>query len=1067
MKKSLLFKFFRFLILFLLPVSVFAQTGSIKGKVADENGDPLIGVNIILKGTTVGSVSDLDGNYIITNLVLESTQLEVSFIGYINQTYTIDLAKTPNALQDIVLYEDVKELSEVVVIGYGTQKKSDLTSAVASVSAEDLEQSKAANIQEALQGRAAGVHVQTNTGAPGANVSIKIRGITSINGTDPIWIVDGVRADPKTVNAADIESMEILKDASSASIYGADGANGVILVTTKKGKAGETKVTFNAFSGIKNVSKTIPMASGPEFAEMYHEWEVLANKRKYYFSNPDTLPTYNYQDMIFRAAKMQNYNIGVSGGNEKSTFYMGIGYLEEEGIIESSDYKKLTVRLNSEHKANKWLSVGANASYTNQKYNGFEEWELTSEYATPILAAMNYHSFVEPYGEKTTDSEYDKGWSFTPLGNTNNPLATIDLKHREAISQEAKGSFFVAITPIDGFKMESRITGTASTNSNYNFSPIYYITSSNNNNNSKIYRGSGNYNGWNWQNIMSYNKTLFDLHNISLMAGFESSYDKTEWESAERWDLINQTPEMWYFDASLNDTLVIQVPSRSANEGAGYSYLGRVNYDYNGMFLGQFNIRKDYSSKFGPNYRSGVFPSFSAGFKFTELDIVRNTLPYLSFGKIRYGWGKAGNSAIDYYQYYSTIAYEDVYAYSYANSNVSSLGAAPDKFVNESVHWESVVTSNIGMDLTFLENKLSVTVDYFRRHNIDMLMRTPIPLMSGWNVSDSPQEGQPSLPTANVGEIKNSGFEFSTGWKEKKGKLNYGANFNITYLKTITGDINPDTLYAGETKGIGGYLTKTIYGQPVGEYHGYITDGLFRLADTPNGDASELVTNQPYTINPDGEIIYAQPKAHPGDIRFKDVNGDGKLDEKDVVAIGNPNPKFMFALNLFVEYGMFDAKIFLQGTAGNKVFNATKFYQYNTDGAFNWSKDYYDDHYTIDLVDRNGDVASVANDGATYPRVDPKNENGNFSTLSDFYIEDASYLRVKNVEVGFTLKREWTEVINIERARIYVGATNLFTFTKYSGFDPEVGSGETLVQGLDKAAYPSARMYTIGVNVNF
>lgn len=1061
-----------------LPVMVYSQSGSITGSVVDADGEPLIGVNVIIKGTTTGTVSDIDGNFSIKNLELKPYTIEVSFIGYLTENYPIDLSKNPNQTLNVVLVEDVKEISEVVVIGYGTQKKSDLTSAVASVSAEDLKEARAATVQEALQGKAAGVVVSSNTGAPGSDVSVKIRGITSINGTDPIWVVDGVRADPNSVNAADIESMEILKDASSAAIYGANAGSGVILITTKKGKEGDTKVTFNAYRGVQKVANQVDVADGPTFAKMLHEYETLANKRKYFSTEPDTFPTYDYQDMIFRSALMQNYDLGVSGGNEKSTFYMGIGYTNQEGILKSSGYEKISVRLNGQHEANSWLKVGINSSYTRSKYIGFEEWELKDEYASPILGALAYHSFVPPYGEKTTDSEYDEGWSYTPLGNTSNPLATVSLKNREAVYNNGSATVYGIVSPMEGLSFESKLTGSISYNHDHQFYPIYFVTNSNKNSVSSINKGTGFYSGWNWQNLLTYNKTFFEVHNLSLLAGMESGYGKSEWMRAERFSLINQSPEMWYFNASTNDTLVAQIPSGTGEETSGYSYLGRISYDYKGMILGQFNFRRDYSSLFGPNNRSGNFPSFSVGFKFTELDAVRNAMPFMNFGKVRFGWGKVGNNSIKPYQYYSTVAFENVYNYSFNNDPVASSGAAPNLFVNRAIHWEEVVTSNFGFDFGFFDNKLSASIDYFERHNNGMLMTVESPWMAGWIVTDPYQEGGVSDPIKNVGEFNNSGIELSMGWKEQIGAFRYSANANFTYIKTTVGDIEPDTLYSGTTKGIGSNLTRVVQGQNFEPFYGYKVERLFRLSDNPNAEG--VVTNQPFTVNPDGDTLFAQPNAKPGDFKFKDVNGDGKIDEKDMVALGSPNPKFTFALNLNASYdlpnnaGTVDFKAFLQGAVGNKVFNATKFYLFNTDGAFNWGTDYAEDHYTVELYDRNDELVTELNDDAKYPRVDPRSENANFSTLSDFYVEDASYLRIKNLEIGYTLPEVVSNAVNIESFRIYGAIKNLATFTKYSGLDPEVGTAKNeqgfsdpRSAGIDKAAYPVARMYTIGVNVSF
>jgi TonB-dependent starch-binding outer membrane protein SusC len=1085
MKKSTTLNFIRAIIVCILPLGAFAQTATITGKITDAANEPLIGVTVLIQGTTIGTVTDINGVYTLTKVPNQPVTIVASFIGFNSESQQVDLSVNPYAKIDFKLIENIEELSEVVVIGYGTQKKSDLTSAVASVSAEDLEKSRATNVQEALQGRAAGVSVSTNTGTPGSRISVKIRGVTSITGTDPMWVIDGVPGNANSVNASDIESMEILKDASSAAIYGASAANGVILVTTKKGKAGDTKVTFNAYGGIQEANKFVDVNSGPEFIRMYHEYEALAGKRKFYSLEPDTFPTYNYQDMVFRKAWQQNYDIGVSGGSEKSTFYMGIGYLDQDGILKNSSYNKISVRLNGEHTANKWLKIGMNTSYNREQTTGFEEWELKSEYASPILQAVGYHAFVDPYGKKLTTSEYDDGWTFSPMGNVVNPLATIALKHQKNTNHFANGSLFAIVTPVEAIKFESRVNGNVSFNNSYNFRPIYYITGTQQNTTSKLYNSIGYYQGWGIQEILTFNKTFFDVHNITAMAAFESGYSKGQTWQATRVSLINQTPEMWYFDASTNDTLDSQIPDGSAWEESGFSYLGRISYDYKSMILAQFNVRKDYSSIFGPRKRSGVFPSFSAGFKFTELDVVKDAMPYLNFGKIRYGWGKSGNNSVRRYQYYPTVGYFSVFNYAFDDETPTN-GAAPSLNANPAIAWEDVVTSNLGMDLQFLESRLTIACDYFERHNNGMLMEVPSPMFAGWYIFPGSvyQEGGStgsSNAVKNVGKFSNKGVELSLDWKEKRGIVNYGANFNLTYVKTTVGKIVPDTIYLGNTQGMSSYLTRTISNQPFDIFYGFKTDGIFRLKDTPSGDANEICTNQPYTEDAEGNRVYAQDKAKPGDFRFKDINGDHKIDDKDMVALGSPHPKWMMGINLFAEaelpfnLGVVDAKAFFQGAFGQKVFNATKFYLCNTDGAYNWGKDYYDNHYQKELYDKQDNLVTISNDAtAKYPRLDPTSANANFSQLSDFYVEDASYLRIKNVELGWTLPKNVTEIVDIEMIRLYVGAKNLYTFTKYSGLDPEVGGtlntnnhSDPRTAGIDKAAYPTAKMYTFGINVTF
>lgn len=1064
----------------MVPLVTFAQDGKVSGTVKDASGEPLIGVNVVVQGTTIGTVTDIDGNFILSGLPSGPLTIEASFIGYLKETYAIDLAKTPNAKIQIVLVEDIEELSEVVVIGYGTQKKSDVTSAVASVSAEDLEKSQSANISEALQGKVSGVKVSSNTGAPGSGVSVQIRGITSINGTNPLWIIDGVGGDPNSISPNDIESMEILKDASAAAIYGANGGSGVILITTKKGKAGKTQVNFNAYYGVQNVTKTTDLNSGPDYARMYHEYQVLSGVRanKYYSTEPDTFSTYDYQDMIFRKASMQSYDISAAGGNEKSTFYLGASYTNQEGVLIKQNYDKLTARVNGEHKANDWFAIGINSNFSRQKWEGKEEWQLVGD-ASPILGALTYHTFVAPYtGTVLTESEYDEGWSPDVNGNTMSPLASIALQNRQSVSNNTSGALYAKITPIDGLEFQSKIYGSTSNSNTYSFEPIYYITSSLSNDVSQITKSYSDYFSWGWQNTLTYNKTLFDVHNLSFLLGYESGYNKSEWMQATRNNLINQSEEMWYFDASLDNTSTSQLPTGSAQESSGYSYFGRISYDYKGMFLLQANLRHDYSSLFGPSNRDGIFPSFSGGFKFTELDAVRNMLPFLNFGKIRAGWGKVGNNTVGYYSYYPTVASESVYGYYFSDATYST-GAAPNQVANYDIAWEEVVTTNIGLDLRFLDSKLSFTADYFNRHNNGMIMEVEVPDYWGWSVRSSYQEGGSANPYMNVGNLSNKGIELALDWKETRGKFSYGVNGNITFTKTEVGDISPDTLYLGSAKGISSYITRMVANSDFDIFYGYQTDGLFRLSDTPNGDASEICTNQPYT-EVDGQIVYAQPNAKPGDFKFKDVNKDGQLNEEDIVSLGSPYPKFTYSFGLNADYelpynlGKLDMTAFFQGEYGNKVFNATKFYLYNIDGSFNWGQDYYDNHYTSELYDRNDVLVTEANDDAKYPRLDPLGSNNNFTTLSDFYIEDASYFRLKSLELGYTIPKSVTEKIKITRIRIYGSGQNLFTITKYSGLDPEAGvttndNGNTnpRTAGIDKAAYPTARMFSLGINVTF
>jgi TonB-dependent starch-binding outer membrane protein SusC len=1035
---------------------VFSQQRTITGTVFDEAGQAMPGVNVIVKGTSTGASTDADGRFSIA-IPPDSDVLTFSFIGF----RPAELKLEGRSEISIVLVELIEELDELVVIGYGTQRKSDLTGAVSSVSSEELNSTASSNLTNALQGRAAGVYVQSTTGAPGSNVNIKIRGITSFNGTNPLWVVDGVPGvDPNTVNPSDIESFEVLKDASSAAIYGASGANGVVLVTTKKGKAGKTSVSFNAYFGVQKIADYLNVATGPQFGKMYTEYETIRRARNYTFPDYESLPNYNYQDEIFRTAPMQNYDLSISGGNEKSNFYFGMGYLTQEGIMKNSAYEKLTLRVNSESRPNNWLTVGENISFARNEYSGFEEWQLLDIYHTPVLSAINYHPFMAPY-------DSTGNWSSSPLSNTKNPVSMQELLHSGRQNYGAKATLFAKIEPIEGLSFETRITGGANFGNSYNFTPEFFITPSYKNTFSRILKNNSQGYNWLWQNILSYSKTFWDDHHLDLMAGFESGYGKSEWMQAERLDLINEDEEMWYFNASKNDTAATQIPTGAASENSGYSYFGRISYNYKGMILAQGNLRKDYSSRFGPRNRSGVFPSFSVGFKFSELDFMKNHVSSISFAKIRYGWGKVGNNAVPEYAYFSTIALLPVMQYPFAGET-AYLGAGKDILANSSIAWEGVVTSNLGLDLRFLNNKLAISADYFSRKNEGMLLELPPPMMAGWYYEDLYWENNGNLvnPIANVGELSNSGVELTASWKDVAGKFSYAINGNFTYVTTKAVEIVPDTMYRGETNGFAGSLTRTIQGNPIGEYYGYRVEGLFQQSDAEEINGKMMVTNQPYILDEEGNPIYAQPNAAPGDYKFEDVNNDGKVDENDVVAIGNPNPKYLFGLNMDFSYGWFDLNMFWQGVAGNKIFNAVKYYQFNSEGNYNWSAEYIEDHYREDLYNREGELMFEANYDGKYPRLDPFNQNQNFRK-SDFYMESGAYLRLKNLQIGMTIPAQWSRRIGIEKLRIYVSGNNLLTLTKYSGYDPEVGSPNMLVQGLDTGVYPAARIYMMGINMNF
>lgn len=1055
-------------------ISAFAQAQerTVSGVVSDNSGLGLPGVNVTIKGTTIGVVTDIDGKFSI-KVPGSDAVLTISYVGYKTQELAVGEQTSINA----TLQEDVQQLNEVVVIGYGVQKRSDLTGAVASVSSKDIAKTPLTSAATALQGRAAGVQVNANTGAPGANVTIRVRGISSFNtangGGQAIWIVDGVPSGANSVSPSDIESIEVLKDGASAAIYGSSGGSGVVLITTKKGKAGKIEANLNYYHGWQENPSKIDVANGPQFAQMYTELQSILKKKDYKFTNLDSVPSYDYQDMIFRSGKnapMDNLDFNVSGGTEKSNFYMGIGYQKTVGILKGTEFQKANFRLNSDHKINTWLKVGQTFSFNQRKNDGFEEWQYKNEYESPIIAALSFHPYIAPY-------DSTGNWIPKQGGASDSPLPKIDLLEKQYNNYESNGMFYTQITPVKGLTLESRISGGLSFGNNYDFLRKYWYGAGPGQNNpkSQIRRGMDKYFGYTWQNLATYQTTIMNDFNFLALAGFEVGESQSENIAGYRENLLTEAPEMWYFDAGRSDTT--QTNRGSASKSAGYSYLGRINLDWKSTILLQGNFRRDYSSKFGPKNRAGNFPGFSVGLKFTEFDFIKDNVPLLTFGKIRYSYGKNGNNAIPDNVYYATVGVYDSYSYALNNSASLSLGAGPDILANKAVKWESIVQHNFGIDLTFFDNRLSISAEKFNRYNDGMLIFDNIPGYAGWVIRDNYQEAKNKdpRPMVNLGEISNKGYEFSVGWKDEIGKLRYDFNINYTYVKNVCENLSNDSIrYGGkDNKGISGYLTRTVVGQEIGEFYGYEIEGLFQASDTgTNSKGKKVIVNQPYTINTKGEKVYAQPDALPGDFKFKDVNNDGKITDDDMVAIGNPNPRHLFGFSMNLEYGWFDFNMFWEGVLGNEIFNAAKWYGFNQDGGYNWNPDYIANHYReneIEAIGADGTSIAIftANQNAKYPRLDPLNKNGNFSKPSSFFIEDGSYLRLKSLQLGLNFPSKWFTKVQISGVRVYVGAQNLLTFTNYSGMEPEVPQTEPLVSGIDKASYPLARMYTAGISVKF
>lgn len=1051
-------KFLATLFLLLWVCSISAQERTISGTITDISGNPMPGVNISVKNTTSGVVTDINGKYSI-KVPDSNSSLKISFVGYVTQEIQVG----EKTIIDAQLNEDVKELNEVVVVGYGVQKKSDLTGSVASISGSSISRVPLAGVDQALQGRAAGVNVIQNSGMPGGGVTIQIRGLSSINGTSPLVIVDGVPGNLSNLNANDIESIEILKDASSAAIYGSSGGNGVILVSTKKGKAGKTNTSFNYYKGWQEPWKRMEMLNAQEYVTVANRINLLSNPANYkpFSTQPDTFKNYDWQDIMFRTAIMENADLSFSGGNDKSTFMISASYLSQEGILRKSDYQKYTFRINSEHKLNKWLKAGENVNYIQSKNIGYEEWQFQSEYNSPLLNVLKMYPFVAPY-----DSAGN--WSKTP-DNAGSPKIDEDVLNKTRNNYTTEASAFVELTPIKGLTYTSRVNGTLNFNVNDQFSKYYYYSQLANNPINSVSKSISQYYNWTWQNFANYNVSILSDHNVGIMAGFEAYSDVSKNISGKRNKLTSEAPEDQYLSAGQDVATADQLANGTGDHNRNMAYFGRFNYDYKGIFLLNSNFRRDYSSKFGPRKKSGDFPSLSLGLKFSEFDFIKD-FNLISFGKVRYSYGKTGANAPYGFRYSPTVR-NDINALKYIFDGVTlSQGAASVQMANPELHWESMVMTTYGLDLNFLNNKVAFSVEYFNKHNDGMIYSKDLLAATGvyQNPAYRSQLGGDARPIVNFGQIDNTGWEFTLGYKKQEGDLKANFDFNITFLKNKVVDVGGDTSFTGSVGVNLSNITILTEGIPVAQFYGYKTSGIFTEADSKIDSKGKVyIWNQPYKISTTGDTTYAQSKAKPGDLRYVDINKDGVINDKDKTVIGNPIPKFTFGFSCNLEYKGFDLNMIFQGCYGNKIFNGAKSELMTQTPGRNRLKDVLNQYYSP-VYDANATLLDPGNTNTGLVRLDPKGENQNFGRVSDFFVEDGSYIRLKSIQLGYTIPKSIMDKVNVESLRIYIGAKNLITLTKYSGFDPEISSSNVLAQGIDKAGnYPQSIMFLTGINLKF
>jgi TonB-linked SusC/RagA family outer membrane protein len=1016
----------------------------VSGTVKDEKtGELLPGVNVVLKGTSTGTISDGDGKYLL-EVSSSDAILIFSFVGYAKTEVPV----AGRSSIDILLASDVSTLDEVVVVGYGTQKKSVVSGSISSVKASDLESMPINRIEQALQGRTSGLTIAANSGQPGEGATVRLRGITSFNrdgggNNQPLWVVDGVIIDNGGIgylNQSDIESIEVLKDAASQAIYGARAAAGVILVTTKKGKAGTLKMNYNGYYGISEPARKLDLLNASQYATLRNE-AAAANGDPLPYANPESYGEgTDWQSLIFnKSAKRQNHEFSISGGNEKSTFYTSFGYLSQEGIVATdiSKYKRFNIRLNSTHKAKKWLTIGQNLGYAYNKSIGLGN--TNSEFGGPLSSAINLDPITpavitdpavaslplyanNPVRRDENGNPY--GISTTVGQEMTNPLAYISKQlGNYGWAHNIIGNFFLEAEPITGLKFRSTVGAKLAFYGNESFTPEFFLNSSNIVSQNSFSRENNTRLDWNLENTISYTRSIGD-HNVTALIG-QGAYldDNTKMTRVT----FNGIPADNFDDASFNYKVPATQRTSDASEGQDHtvsSLFARVNYDYKEKYLVSALVRRDGSSRFGQNYRFGIFPSFSLGWvpSLENFWIENNVVNFL---KIRGSYGVVGNDNIGNFSFLSTIGSGRNYTIGTSGSYLN--GFSPNAPANPDLRWEETTSTNIGFEATILED-FTLTFDWYKKATKDILQNPRIPFYVG----------AISNPAANVADMENSGIELELGWRKQVGEVNLGFNGNFSYLKNKVTFLGNGIEFL--TDGNAGFqgsaysITRTEVGHTYNSFYGFQTQGIFQTQEEIEA-----------YVGPKGKI---QPNARPGDFRWEDINGDGVINENDRKFLGNPMPKYTFGFTLSAAYKGFDVVLFAQGVAGNKIFQGLRRFGIPSS---NWQ--------TEALGRWTGPGTSN-----TYPRLITNDPNNNLNNPSDFYLKNGNYFRIKTLQIGYTLPKALVAKAGLEKTRIYVMSENLATFTKYNGYDPEIGGG---TMSIDRGIYPQARSFMVGLTVGF
>ena len=1000
-------------ILLFAVIYVQAQAQTVSGRVVSETDQQALpGVNVLVKGTTIGTVTDLDGNYRLT--AEGDDTLTFSYIGFVSQQVPVDNRTTV----DVALSEDVETLSEVVVVGYGTQQKRDLTGSIASLDGEELTTVPSQSPMQGLQGKVAGVQVTSSSGAPGAAPFVRIRGTGTLNDASPLFVVDGVLLrnpeDINYLNSSDIASMEVLKDASATAIYGARGANGVVIITTKSGEAGETRVNVDVSYGLQTIPNKIDLLDGPQFRQLANEIDPAA------FPLED-VPSTDWQDQVFdEPAGLLDANLSVSGGSEKVSYYVAAGYFSQAGVIPSSDYQRFTFRLNNTYNLTDNIKLGHNLSVARSVQNR----EPGSIINTVYRARPDVNPFT-PEGD------------FAEVPSLSNPLASIAYNNDEVTSLQAVGNVFAEVTLGENITLRSSFGVDAGSDKFVNFTPVFFVSPQQQTRLSTLSNRREEDTRWFWENTLNYNQE-FGVHRVSGVVGYTLQSERNEFLASRTKGIFRPDEELRFIDAGQTDE---EETDGNGSQQSIESFLFRGSYTYDSRYLLTVTGRLDGSSVFGEDYRYGFFPSVGVGWNIANEAFLEDN-NVLSDLKLRGSWGITGNDRVGAEDRFLTIqpGRDAVFG---PDENLNP-GASLGNDANEDLKWEETTQWDVGLEAGFLEGKLTVEADYYHRTTRDILVPVLLPGYAG--------NGPFVAVTFNTAQVLNRGVELAINWRNQVGDFSYGIGANGTTVYNEVLEIGAgsgvNSFITGGSLNNGQTVTRTQVGQPIGSFYGFVVDGVFQ-------DQGELDNNP------------SQSNQGIGDFRYRDSNGlddngnltgqpDGELTSEDRDFIGSPIPDFIYGVNLNLGYKGLDVNMDFQGQLGNEIYNGKRAQRFAVG------------NYQTLWLDR----WTPQNPSNSVPRASSGGPNFEPST---FFVEDGDFLRLRTITVGYTFPTDLAERLTLTNARVYLRGTNVFTITDYSGYSPEVSvaeprndsSGSPTAAGIDLGVYPVTSIYSVGVNLTF